>query len=224
MFPVLMMRSRVTILCSPGHRWPVLPARQCWWRVLGWQQIYWHPSSIPTTTGAQRGAGCHCRVQMIRFTHCELLQIYGFQGTCLAILPIFIHFLVRFQRFAWHIRAVHIQVLNGIFYIKWTLEVRASMLLVLLWCLLLRWVVWSGVVLSGDYRSCSDVSHLSPAQHSQVLIDPQDTFYNFILFLNIKWMFPPQATGQWRNMENGGLNVSKFNFPGVDPQIYCSHL
>ena len=89
---------------------------------------------------------------------------------------------------------------------------RASMLLVLLWCLLLRWVAWSGVVLSGDYRSCSDVSHLSPAQPSQVLIDPQDTFYNFILFLNIKWMFPPQATGQWRNMENGGLNMSKFNF------------
>ena len=47
-------------------------------------------------------------------------------------------------------------------------------------------VALSGVVLSGDYRSCLDVSHLSPAQHSQVLIDPQDTFYNFIFFLNIE--------------------------------------
>ena len=28
--PLLMMRDRVTILWSPDHRWPVLPARQ-WW-------------------------------------------------------------------------------------------------------------------------------------------------------------------------------------------------
>ena len=77
--PLLMMRDRVTILWSPDHRWPVLPARQWWWRVLGCSRYIGIP---PPTTGAQQGAGCHCRVQMIGFTHCELLQIYGFHGVC----------------------------------------------------------------------------------------------------------------------------------------------
>ena len=101
MFSVLMMRSRVY-----GYH-----------SLLSWSQMASIASEavlvtgagmaadilaslLHPTTGAQRGAGCHCKVQMIGFTHCELLQIYGFQGTCLAILPIFIHFLVRFQRFA----------------------------------------------------------------------------------------------------------------------------
>ena len=43
--PLLMMRDRVTILWSPDHRWPVLPARQCWWRVLGCSRYIGIPPS-----------------------------------------------------------------------------------------------------------------------------------------------------------------------------------
>ena len=80
--PLLMMRDRVSDhpLVSLSQMASIV-SEAVLVTGAGMQQIYWHPSSIPTT-GAQRGAGCHCRVQLIGFTHCELLQIYGFHGVC----------------------------------------------------------------------------------------------------------------------------------------------